>query len=439
MRVLPSFRSVILCSGLTLGVSVACGGRATNVGDGDTGDVDGETDSDSDDETDDAASGGDPATGGETAASGGSDPANGTGGTYLTEDYCFDPASVDDCGEEANRYKADEAPVTLLDVTVLGSDARLLGLDGRVAWLTLNEGSGPTDYRVLRAMDYEADVDVFEPMWPEAPGEFEVRHAVSEYDSNLEDDLELGYVSALACDQDKCVVLSAEPNGAELVHLPGTDLPADTQRLAFKGSVPCAFGKRVDCWQNGQFEPLLDIADGAGTYFTHFSLTLNEESSTRRGIAATDAGAVLITDADGEFEMLVPPNSALGQPIVVESNAWSFSVLFDSGAWWVGELGAASSPSPHEVQCFAPGTMQFLYGFPGVPMYAGNDVGALFVRYWSNDSTPDGQYHWCATPAAPTPDLIGVSGDTCGLTTNVFGITETLFIGLNGAPECAIG
>lgn len=421
-------------------LGAACGGETRMdddpMGSGGSGAHDGETDGPS-------ASGGT----GSSTSSGGSDGSragsssgstSGAGGSYLTEDYCFDPDEVEVCPREG-WY--GEEPFVFYDAATLDPDAKFLGLDGNSALLEIPGDDDSKTYRVVTAQETFKDdhVRIDEVVWPEAVGGFEVRHAWSMRGSSDYPDLGLGTVNALGCDDVMCRVFTSQDGEGNLDPVPNAELPLGMRGLSFDNyGVPCAFGEGAYCWDGAGFAPVLEVPPGAGERFTEFFMKSEYEGQARRGIAVTDAGAVLLTDKAGTFQMVVPPASTWGLVADVEHTGWEFSVLFESGAWWLGEFGA-STELPTDIDCFNPDEMEFLSSGMSSSMLAVDGAGFRYVRHWFYLDEPEPEYRFCASQRAPVPDLLKVSATSCGLSTNLLGVTEQQFFGLTGPIQCPVG
>lgn len=361
----------------------------------------------------------------------------GAGGTvYLAADYCFDPGSLENCEERGDGL---EAEVLLFDATTLGTDARFLGMDGATAWLEIPGENDTVSYRVVSVEPLlpEEQVYVQELDLSELSGQIELKYAWSGW---VEDrGLSLKQVNALACDDERCMLLTASPEDAALSPVPHTDLPTSVDKFSLLSSIPCAYGTEVHCWGGTGFEVVLELPPGAGSRFTHFEQRFSEEVDfPDAGIAVTDVGAVFLTDGDGEFQMVVPPNSKLGSVTDVDFDGWRFSVLFESGAWWLGEP-SRSEDEPDQIDCFGADEMRFVIGSELPRVQVIDRDGQRFQRFYDQENEPEPGYSWCRVSQPAVPALRFVSQDTCGLAINVFGVTETALIGLTGSPQCIIG
>lgn len=408
--------------------AAACAGE-TRVDDGPMGS------GGNDGETDAGGSGNSGDGGSEASAGAGGSSDSGSGGTsYLTEDYCFDPEEAEAC-ESEGWY--DEGPFLFYEATTFDPDAKFVSLGGTSALLEV-PGEGDTGaYRVVTAQETFEDehVRVDEVIWPDAVGGFEVRYVWSGHVSVDHADLGLGTVNALACDDETCRIFTSKNGEDGLTAVSGSELPIDTQRLALDG-LPCAFGQAAHCWDGQGFSEVLSVPSGTGDHFTEFFLRPEYEGFARRGLAVTDAGAVFLTDAAGDFQVVVPADSEWGLVVDAEYTAWKFSILFESGAWWLGAFDGSTEP-PTDIACFEPDEMQFL-GM-GSNMLAVDHAGARYIRQWLYLDEPEPQYRFCASQSAPVPELLDVSEYECGLATNLFGITEQQFLGLTGPVQCPVG
>jgi len=288
----------------------------------------------------------------------------------------------------------------------------------------------------VRVVWHEGRAEVLTVTWPDAAGDWSVRHVWAD----------LGFAStvsftgvdtvALACDSERCLLLGADEDETTLVPLPGTELPADADvdRLAFRDEAAlCAYGAQLYCLGEGGWTLATSVPVGAGTRFTHVLPSPpapEPDTIPVIGAAATDTGAVLVELQPGNWTLARPASSASGAVVALEGKYELVSVVFESGLWLGDLVGQSLLP------CERNGLAWFAPIRPEVDTWVGaTESGDVFLHEHERGT---GNISWCGLDRDLEADILGLSLRTCGIANGILVLTPTRLTSLFGEPHCAV-